>query len=248
MVFHERRLSCFRLSRIWWACIYKGLSESRCRFRAIQSTWLDADSAWPAYSHNMRLSIWNTRNSDDTSNQNDYNDITTSMGIQVDGHNDVHQLSMDGTVQEHLEFNSANYPNGITLCGYAGCGFSVNRQVTPEADDNLIINSGKSLLLMNATNVLAGYIYGNTDGNIHVLGANGPTGSSFIIDAALKSNGSINAPNNIYSALPTANLTTGDQRYCSNCYSSSSSSALKGIPVWWNGSAWTDSLGAAVKY
>lgn len=207
----------------------------------------DADTVWPANSHNMRLTIWNTRNADDTNNQNNYSDITTSMGVQVDGHNDVHQLSMDGTTQEHLEFNPANYPNGISLCGYTACGFSVNRQGTPEVDDNLVINDGKSLILMNTNNALAGYIYASTDGNMHVLGVNGPTKSSFVIDAALKSNGSLNAPNNTYSALPTTNTTTGDQRYCSDCYSSSATSTQRGIPVWWNGSTWIDSLGSAVK-
>ncbi|MCH4091546.1 hypothetical protein [Acetobacter sp.] len=207
----------------------------------------DADTTWPAYSHDIRLTIWNTRNADDTSNQNDYNDITTSMGVQIDGHNDVHQLSMDGTTQEHLEFNPANYPNGISLCGYTGCGFSVNRQGTPEVDDNLVINGGKSLILMNASNALAGYLYASTDGNMHVLGVNGPTKSTFVIDAILKSNGAINAPSNTYSSLPTTNTSSGDQRYCSDCYSSASTSTNRGIPVWWNGSTWTDSLGVAVK-
>ncbi|WP_254454690.1 hypothetical protein [Acetobacter estunensis] len=203
----------------------------------------DADAASPAYSHNMRMTIWNTRNQDDTSNQNDYNDITTSIGVQVDGHGDVHQLSMDGTVQEHMEFNPASFPNGIALCGYYGCGFAVDIYGTPEFTDNAVMHAGKSLMLEDPNDTLRVYIYGNTDGTTHVLGAAGLTEDALTVDGGLKMNGTITNLNSSYASLPTSGSATGAQIYCTDCYASAGSSAHKGIPVWWNGTAWTDALG-----
>ncbi|WP_242010167.1 hypothetical protein [Acetobacter conturbans] len=208
----------------------------------------DADTSWPASSHNMRLTIWNTRNIDDTNNQNNYNDFTTSIGLQVDGHNDIRQLAMDGTVQEHLELNPSSYPNGIALCGYSGCGFDVDHAGAPHASANLTIHDGKSLVLTDTSDTQEGYIYANTDGSLHVVGNSTADKSFLVLDVGLHSNGAINAPNNTYSTLPASGATSGDQRYCSDCYSSANSSSQTGIPVWWNGTQWTDALGSTAKH
>lgn len=206
-----------------------------------------ADTAWPGSSHDMRLTVWNTRNLDDTNNTNDYNDITTSMGVQVDGHNDIRSLSMDGTLQEHLEFNPATYPNGIALCGYSGCGFAVDRNGAAQLIADGTVTNGKSIYFNDANNVQRGNIWAGTDGAVHISQTAGDNGN-VVVDARLKSNGAVNAPVSTYSALPTSGSVTGDQRYCSDCYSVTGSTSQKGIPVWWNGSAWTDAIGATVKY
>ncbi|NHN85988.1 hypothetical protein GOB93_15255 [Acetobacter musti] len=206
-----------------------------------------ADSSWSVSSHDMRLTVWNTRNLDDTSNTNDYRDITTSMGVQVDGHNDIRSLSMDGTLQEHLEFNPASFPNGIALCGYSGCGFAVDSVGRPQMSNDSTILSGKAIFFNDSNNVQRGYAWASTDGSVHISASSGGS-NNVVTDANLHVNGAINAQTSSYSSLPTTGSSTGDQRYCSDCYSSAGSSGQTGIPVWWNGSAWTDALGAVAKH
>lgn len=222
----------------------RGSSKVVADFAQSNRPQWDADTSWPVSSHNMRLTIWNTRTQDDTANQNDYNDITTSIGVQVDGHNDPTKgVAMDGTVQEHLEFNPASFPNGIALCGYQVCGFAVDGAGQAKFTSDTHIMAGKALYFHDNNGVSRGYFYADTAGALHYASASGNLGL-LTLDATLHSNGAINAPNNAYANLPTTSNTTGDQRYCSDCYSTSGSSAHKGIPVWWSGTAWADSLGA----
>ncbi len=206
----------------------------------------DADSAFPTYSHNMRVTLWNTRNTNDTSNTNDYNDITTSLGVQVDGHASP-TLAMDGTIQEHLEFNPSNFPNGIALCGYQICGFAINGSGNAQFSADANILSGKSLLFTNTKGTQIGSLYGGTDGAIHISSTTGSTGI-IAVAAKIRASGAINAGNVTYSTLPSSSAAVGDQDYCTDCYSTSNSSATKGVPVWWNGSNWTDALGNTVNH
>ncbi|QNT77967.1 hypothetical protein [Entomobacter blattae] len=70
----------------------------------------------------------------------------------------------------------------------------------------------------------------------------------------IKAIDSINAGNKLiikavtYSQLEKNQLLQGTQQYCSDCYSSANSHHKKGIPVWWDGSNWTDSLGEVIQH
>ncbi|WP_206752475.1 hypothetical protein [Acetobacter oeni] len=198
-------------------------------------------------SHDMRMTIWNTRNSDDTSNTTDFADFTTSLGVQVDGHEDITALTMDGTVQEHIEFNPAAYPNGIALCGQTGCGLAVDIAGNPKLYRDTNILSGKALYFNDANDVVRGYLWGGSDGNMHIVAMPGES-TEIEVDASLHVNGAVNATSDSYSGLPASGSSTGDQLYCTDCYSSAGSSSHKGIPVWWNGSAWTDALGVTAEH
>ncbi|GBR46591.1 hypothetical protein AA3990_1489 [Gluconobacter roseus NBRC 3990] len=61
------------------------------------------------------------------------------------------------------------------------------------------------------------------------------------------------SPGYPYSALPgvasgTTDPTVGAMLYCTDCYSSGNAAKTLRIPVWWNGSVWTDALGQQVQH
>jgi hypothetical protein len=211
----------------------------------------DADSAMPTYSHNLQFMIWHKRNQDDstTSNQNKTSDITTNIGMLLDDRITSGKVSInsESNVQEHIELNPSAYPNGIGLCGYNDCGFYVDSNSHPVATQDTTIAAGKSLYFSDSNATMRGSLYAGTDGALHLNSASGSTGT-ISVDGHMTISAPVTYSAHSYSSLSSSGLAAGSQSWCSDCYSSSNTASTRGIPVWWNGSSWTDALGQNVKH
>jgi len=121
----------------------------------------------------------------------------------------------------------------------AGGASTPTLQVQPAGDTvatgNVQVGKAKSFVLTAKDGSMT-YLYSPSAGLAQLTGSVALSGSvsatQFIGTAAT------------YATLPTG--VAGMQAYCSNCYSTANPSKIQGIPVWWNGTAWTDALGAAV--
>ncbi|MFT8719058.1 hypothetical protein [Acetobacter sp.] len=74
--------------------------------------------------HWDRLTFWNTRNTPN----GDYDAITTSLGVEIDGKTGGHirDRKVDGVMQEHIELNPSSNHNGFAFCGYQQSDTSCN--------------------------------------------------------------------------------------------------------------------------
>lgn len=218
--------------------------------------------------HVIRTTLWNVRNvdaKDEATRANDYHNITTALGVQVDGGaGGTTPPRMDGTVQEHLEFNPKQYPNGIVLCGYKLCGLGVDGKGSPVFDADARVNGGHELAFRDGSGVKAAAVHaGDTDHALHVTPAtpdipvvvdgslrtaNVVEGRTLVAAADATVGGQLNLVPHTWSTL-TPHPVRGTEQYCTDCWSQNARTAhghARPLPVFWDGSAWTDALGDPV--
>ncbi|MEE8657745.1 hypothetical protein DOFOFD_01785 [Acetobacteraceae bacterium EV16P] len=145
-------------------------------------------NTWQAH-HMMRLNFYNTRINDDQSGT-DYTNITTNIGVGVDG-----TSSQLGTMQEHIALNPAEYRNGISLCSYIVCGLNVDRDGLTWHTQDVHVTDGKAVFLGDESKKDIGYLFGRLNPSsgtpdLHiVVPANNQGVGSVIVDSALDVNG-----------------------------------------------------------
>lgn len=98
---------------------------------------------------------------------------------------------------------------------------------------NVTVAPGKSVAYQYSNGTT--YMTGDQYGNLQVIPGSAGAGGGLISEGYN------------FNALPSS-ANAGTRLYCFNCYSSANSAKTLGIPVWWNGSAWTDALGAGVQH
>ncbi|NHN86829.1 hypothetical protein GOB93_19815 [Acetobacter musti] len=121
-----------------------------------------------------------------------------------------------------------------TLSG-ADANFSaqVNANHDMVVTGNLISNVGGHLIFQNTISTAAASLQVDATGNI--------------LERSKEAiGGGLGLTVHGYRSLAHTGVAEGTQSYCSDCKSSHSTHRAVGIPVWWNGSQWTDSIGDAV--
>ncbi|WP_203413314.1 hypothetical protein [Entomobacter blattae] len=153
-----------------------------------------------------------------------------------------------GTNEGEIVWNRQSNNGGLELCGGSGaCGIRQNF-------DGSVLLGNTFLLANSALSVPMGasitFSYSNPSDQI-AMQSNGENslqirsqkGSTVKLEGLKQ----ISIESVTYDGLGTK-PSAGTQRYCSNCFSRLAGISFRGIPVWWNGSSWTDSFGYAVMH
>ncbi|QNT79175.1 hypothetical protein [Entomobacter blattae] len=196
-------------------------------------------SAWSDSGHNFRLASYLSKDGTTTA----WQDTSLHLGLLIDG---VQGQFTGSSPEGDIVWNGQGNTGGLALCGGSGqCG------VIQHYDGSVTLGSAivnGSFSFMPDSGDSQGHPYIQAESANTVKFATSSGAGVLVKTAQLDTTGDINVGNNLvlsptpYNNLGSANR-PGTQRYCSDCYSTLNADHTPGIPVWANGTLWTDALG-----